>query len=156
MRQIICFVAVRLVAVAVLSTFVASQTGADSLAVGSVVLRLGDSKSRVIAGLGKQYELQLTSQSSGEQLLLVKDKEEPTSSVYAAVMFDKGGLLVTATKYWLPESRVHEPADVVLAIYGVIEGFIKKDNRTCVIKSDEHHSPGPIKETKMVMVRCGL
>jgi hypothetical protein len=64
--------------------------------------------------------------------------------------------LVSATKYWLPENRVHEPGDVVLAIYGVIDGFIKRGNRTCVIKSDEHNSPGPIKETKMVMVRCGL
>jgi hypothetical protein len=45
---------------------------------------------------------------------------------------------------------------VVLAIYAVIDGFIKKGNRTCVIKSGEHNSPGPIKETRITIVRCGM
>ena len=89
------------VCVAVAAAF--SAGWADSLTIGSVVLRLGRPKSQVLPELGKKYSLQPN--DSNGQSFMARDNE----SVYAAVVFDEHGELVTATKYWLPELRDYNP-----------------------------------------------
>jgi hypothetical protein len=155
MRRSIYSVAVSIAVIVALSSPAGSQTEADSITIGSVVLRLGHPKSRVLSELGRKYDLQPVSESNGRSFML-KGKEDSTSSFYGALVFDEHGELATATKYWLPEIRVYKPEDVVLAIYGVVKGFVNQGNRNCVINTDQHHSPGPAKEIEIVIVRCGL
>lgn len=151
----ICTVTMCLAVIVPLSGLANGQTDAESLTVGAIVLRLGFPQSRLQTELGREYDLQVISGSNGRSFM-IKDKQESRSSFYASVVFDDRGALATATKHWLPEIRDYKPEDVVLAIYGVIDGFIKQGNCNCVIKTDEHRGPGPVKETEVVMVRCGL
>lgn len=127
-------------------------SGGSSLTIGGTVLRLGDPKPQVLAKLAKDYSVEATTLSSGDAWF-VKNKEDSTSDIYGFIRFDKGSL-ANATKYWLP-TQAQRPEEVVLAVYGIVEGFVRQGNKSCTISADEHDSPGPVKETKVVFVVCG-
>ncbi len=157
MERRMWFFAVCFFALVLVNSKATAQIDGSSLTIGSSAIKLGDSKNRIISEMAKEYETEAVSPSQANgDIWLVKDKDSSSSKVVAAVEFDKYGRLASATKYWLPENHAYKPEDVVVAIYGVIDTFIKQGNKTCVIGAGERIRPGPVKETKIVTVRCGL